>query len=137
MMFLRLLCLAAAVLVLVAPPLVAFPVGAASPNARTAAGFLVCMALASGAFLLIGLAGHRLRRSALLRWLTALLLVLPCVASARVLWHGGAAPLLWMCSMMLGVALVLSLTLVYPLVRAQGHRPLRTRESGLPALPRA
>lgn len=138
MMFLRLLCLAAGVLVLVAPPMVLFPIGAAAPDGRFALMFLACMALASTGFLLIGMAGHRMRRSSLLRSLAALLLAPPCLASLAVLWRGGAPALLWMCSLMLVVTLVLYLTLVYPVVRSQGHRPLRRpepREPQLTALP--
>lgn len=140
MMFLRFVCLAAGILVLVAPPMILFPVGAASPDARFAAAFLACMALASGAFFLIGMAGHRMRRVPMLRLLAALLLAPPSLASAAILWQGGAPALLWMCSLMLGLALVLYLTMVYRVVRAQGHRPLRRREPREPqlrALPRA
>lgn len=92
MMLLRLLCFACGVLVLVAPPIVAFPVGAAAPDAGREGMFLLCMALASGAFFLIGMAGHRLRRSPTLRSLTALLLALPCPAWAAWPCYGGAAP---------------------------------------------
>lgn len=138
MMFLRLLCLAAGVLVLVVPPVLLFPIGAATPQARFALVFLVCMALASTGFFLISMAGHRMRRSPLLRSLAALLLAPPCLASLAMLWRGGAPALLWMCSLMLVVTLVLYLTLVYPVVRSQGHRPLRRpepREPQLSALP--
>lgn len=139
-MFLRLVCLAAGILVLVAPPMILFPVGAAAPDARFAAMFLACMASASSAFFLIGMAGHRMRRVPMLRSLAALLLAPPSLASAAVLWQGGAPALLWMCSLMLGLALVLYLTMVVRVVRTPGHRPLRRREAREPqlrALPRA
>ena len=140
MMFLRLVCLAAGILVLVAPPMILFPVGADAPDARFAAIFLACMASASGAFFLIGMAGHRMRRVPMLRSLAALLLAPPSLASAAVLCQGGAPALLWMCSLMLGLMLVLYLTMVVRVVRAPGHRPLRRREAREPqlrALPRA
>lgn len=134
MMFLRLLCLAFGVLVLVAPPMVAFPVGAAAPNARLAVMFMLCMGLASAAFFLIGMAGYRLRRSPSMRALAALLLAPPCVGSIALLWHGAAPALLWMCSMLIGFALVLYLTLIYRVVPAHSRRPLRQREAREPAL---
>lgn len=52
-----------------------------------------------------------------------------------MLWRGGAPALLWMCSLMLGGALMLYLTLVIPVVRAPGRRPLRKREAREPQLP--
>ena len=135
MMFLRLLCLAFGVLVLVAPPMVAFPVGATAPDARLAVMFMLCMGLASAAFFLIGMAGHRLRRSASMRALAALLLAPPCIGSSALLWHGAAPALLWMCSMLIGFALVLYLTLIYRVVPAHGRRQRAAREPALAALP--
>jgi len=134
MMFLRLLCLVAGVLVLVVPPAILYPAGGVAPNAGTAAAALIVLVLASSGFFFIGMAGHRLRRSAPLRTLAALLLSVPVLASLMALWREDAPAMLWMASVVLGLSLVLYVTLVYRVVRTPGRRPLRRRARREPQL---
>ena len=63
MIFVRLLCMLAGIMILVAPPVVLYPNGGATPDAVKAAGILAGLVLASSGFFLIGMAGHRIRRS--------------------------------------------------------------------------
>lgn len=133
MTILRLLCFAAGMLVLVAPAIV-LPAGAMTPHAGKAAATLACLVLGACAFFVIGMAGHLLRRSGLLRALAALLLAVPLAFCAALLWRGaallwrGAAPaFMWTAGVLLGFTLTLYLTLVYPVLRAQTQALLRWR----------
>jgi hypothetical protein len=118
MMILRLLCLAAGALVLVAPAVV-LPAGAMLPDAGKAAAILICLVLTACAFLFTGMAGHLLRRSHALRSLAALLLAVPLTASAALLWRGAAPSMLWVAGGALGFTVTLYLTLVYPVLRVR------------------
>lgn len=118
MMLLRLLCLTAGVLVLVAPAIV-LPVGAMLPHAGKAAATLTCLVLCACAFLFTGMAGPLLRRSPALRSLAALLLIVPFAASIALLWHGAAPSTLWIAGTVLGFTVTLYVTLLYPVLRGR------------------
>ena len=128
MIFVRLLCLLAGIMILVAPPVMLYPNGNVMPDAFRAAGVLMGLTLASSGFFLIGMAGHRMRRSPQLRSLAGLLLAAPLLGSLAMMWRGGSPMMLWMCSAMLSLTIVLYMTFVMPLVSAQGHRRMRERE---------
>lgn len=116
MMFLRLLCLVAGVLVLVAPAIL-FPSGAMAPHGGKAAGVLLCVVLAATGFFFVGMAGQRLRRSPPLRMLAALLLAVPVISSIALFATGGSPALLLTSGAMLGLAVVLYPTMVFRVVR--------------------
>ncbi|SFC64354.1 hypothetical protein [Massilia yuzhufengensis] len=122
MIFLRLLCLLAGVLVLVAPPAMLFP------NGAMPATVLVAMLLASASFFYVGVAGQRVRRSPRLGRLCTLLLLLPFLASAVTLWRSDDPAVLWMSGMLLGFTLIIGLVLAYPLLQGPSARRLRARE---------
>ena len=124
MMILRLLCLAAGVVILVAPA-VMLPTGGMTPDAGKAAAILICLVLSACAFLFAGMAGHLLRRSPSLRALAALLLAVPLTASAALLWRGAVPSMLWVAGAVLGFTVMLYLTVVYPVLRGR-----------IPSLPR-
>ncbi len=126
MTILRLLCLAAGMLVLVAPAIV-LPSGAMTPDAGKAAAILACLVLGACAFFVVGMAGHLLRRSALLRAVAALLLAVPLSFCAALLWRGAAPALMWIAGALLGLTLTLYLTLVFPVLRTQTQALLRWR----------
>ena len=136
MMFLRLLSLMTGALVLVAPAIL-IRAGGMPPDAGKAAASLVCVVLASTGFLLIGMAGPRLRRSAWLRTLAALLLAIPAGASAALLWRGAAPAMLWQAGAMLGFTALLYLTMVYRVLRIRRPGPLRRRAQQLAPLAQA
>lgn len=129
MIFVRLLCMLAGIMILVAPPVVLYPNGGVTPDAVKAAGILAGLVLASSGFFLIGMAGHRIRRSPTLRSLAGVLLAAPLLGSLGMMWRGGAPTMLWMCSLMLSLTVVLYATFVVPVVSAQGHRRMREREA--------
>lgn len=126
MTILRLLCLAAGMLVLVAPAFM-LSAGAMTPDAGKAAAILACLVLGACAFFVVGMAGHLLRRSALLRAVAALLLAVPLSFCAALLWRGAAPALMWIAGALLGLTLTLYLTLVYPVLRTQTQALLRWR----------
>lgn len=134
MIFLRLLCLMAGVVVLVAPPVMLFPTGASMPNVLKAAAVLGGLLLASSGFFLIGMVGHRMRRSPPLRTLAAVLLAVPLAASVAMFWRSGSPTMLSLCSMLLCFTAMLYLTFIYPVLRSPGHRPLRSEETHEPQL---
>lgn len=129
MIFVRILCLLAGIMILVAPPVVLYPNGGMTPDAYKAVAMLAALVLASSGFFLIGMAGHRMRRSPGLRSLAGLLLAAPLLGSLGMMWRGGAPTMLWMCSLMLSLTVVLYATFVVPVVSAQGHRRMRDREA--------
>mgnify|MGYP000847653397 CR=1 FL=1 len=128
MMFLRLTSLAAGVLVLIAPALL-IRVGGMPPDAGRAGATLACVVLAAGGFFLVGMAGQRLRRSTSLRALAAVLLGVPTLASAALLWRGGSPSVLWLAGAVIGLSALLYLTLVYRTVPARTVSNLRRRSS--------
>ena len=128
MIFLRLACLLAGVMVLVAPPVVLFPAGALSSSLPSTAAILLLLLLASSGFFFIAISGHRIKRKASLRGLGALLLGAPLLAGAVSLWLGTEPAALWMSGMLLGFTLIVLLALVYPLLRGPSAARLRARD---------
>ena len=116
MMLLRLASLIAGVLVLIATA-VLIRVGGMPPDTARAGAALACVVLASSGFILVGMAGQRLRRSAWLRTLAAVLLGVPVLASAALLWRGSSPAVLWLAGAVIGLSALLYLTLVYRLGR--------------------
>jgi len=112
MIFLRLGSLVAGVLVLIAPAIL-IRVGGMPPDTGRAAAALACVVLASSGFIMVGMAGQRLRRSAPLRTLAAILLGVPTVASAALLWRGSSPAVLWLASAVIALSVLLYVTLVY------------------------
>ncbi|WP_313166270.1 hypothetical protein [Massilia oculi] len=112
MIFLRLASLVAGVLVLIAPAIL-IRVGGMPPDAGRAGATLACVVLAASGFFLVGMAGQRLRRSTLLRALAAVLLGVPTLASAALLWRGGSADVLWLAGAVIALSALLCLTVVY------------------------
>lgn len=129
MIFVRLLCMIAGVLILIAPPAMLYPTGSITLDVYKAGAMLAGLVLASSGFFLIGMTGHRMLRSPPLRSLAGLLLAAPLVGSLVMMWRGGPELMLWMCSLMLMLTVVLYMSFVVPLVSAQGHRRLRAREA--------
>ena len=120
MIFLRLASLVAGVLVLIAPAIL-IRVGGMPPDVGRAGAALTCVVLASSGYMIVGMAGQRLRRSAKLRALAAILLGVPVVASAALLWRGSSPPVLWLAGAVIGLSVLLCLTLVYRPVPALAY----------------
>ena len=128
MIFLRLACLLAGVMVLVAPPVVLFPSGTLSSNLPLTAAILLLLLLASAGFLFIAISGHQIRRKPSLRGLCAWLLGAPLLAGVVTFWIGSEPTTLWMSGMLLGFTLIVLLTLVYPLLKGPSAARLRARD---------
>ena len=128
MIFLRLACLLAGVMVLVAPPLVLFPTGVLSSDLPWAAATLLLLLLASSGFFFIAISGHEFKRKPSLRRLCALLLAAPLLAGVVTLWLGTEPTALWMSGMLLSFTLVILLALVYPLLQGPSAGRRRARD---------
>lgn len=114
--YLRLLSLFAGVLALVHPPLLLRRISHLLPDIVEPFVMLGGMLLAAGGYFVIGLAGHRMRRSPPLRSLASLLMMIPFAASATVVWHGGHPMLLRVCGFLMVFTLVLYMSFIYPLM---------------------
>lgn len=129
MIFLRLACLMAGILVLVAPPVVLFPKGGASaPGVAHSAALLAAMLLAASGFFFIGMAGHRIKRSPALGRASAAALLLTFVAGSAVLWGSAEPTALWLSGALLGFTLIVSLALTLLMLQGPSAGRVRARE---------
>ncbi|MCD2518223.1 hypothetical protein LQ564_18095 [Massilia sp. G4R7] len=129
MLFLRLVCLLAGFLVLLAPPAMLYPTGASAKELIPAAGMLAALLLAAAGFFFVALTGHRIRRSPVLQRLCALLMAAPFLAGAAALWNAATPTALWMSGLLLGFTLIVTAILAYPLLQGPSPRRLRARET--------
>jgi len=128
--YLRLFSLFAGVLALIHPPLLLRSIAHLVPDMAEPFVMLGGMLLAAGGYFVIGLAGHRMRRSPELRSLAALLMMMPFTASATVIWHGVSSPtLMRICGFLMAFTLVLYMTFIYPLMHTPKPRPKPMSES--------
>jgi len=77
---------------------------------------LVGLALASSGFFLVAMTGHRMKNDHLLRSLTALLLMVPFGASAIVIWHASNMMMVYLCTFLLLLTVLLYFSFIYPLM---------------------
>lgn len=127
MIFLRLACLLAGILVLVAPPAMLFPAGAA-PDLGRSIVLPAALLLAASSFFFIGMTGHRIGRSPQLGRLCALLLLAPLLAGMATLWRGADPATLWMSGALLGFTLIVFVVLAAMLLQGPSASRLRARE---------
>ena len=135
MIFLRLACLMAGILVLVAPPVVLFPNGASAPGLSRSAALLAAMLLAASGFFFIGMAGHRIKRSPALGRTSALMLLVTFVAGAATLWGSAEPTALWLSGALLGFTLIVSLALTLLMLQEPSAGRVRAREGRQSRLP--
>ncbi|VXB49960.1 hypothetical protein [Massilia sp. 9I] len=128
MIFLRLACLVAGLLVLVAPPAVLVPRGADLPELSRSAFLLTAMLLAASSFFFIGMTGHRIKRSPALARLCAMLLVLPFLAGMATLWRSAEPIALWMSGALLCFTMIISLVMAFLLLGEPSPSRVRARE---------
>lgn len=128
MILLRLLCMMAGVLVLIAPSML-LPTGGMPVSLPAALGMLVMLLLASSSFFFIGLAGNRFKASPKLHRLCLLLLAAPLVVGAATLWRAADPAALWMSGTLLGFTMFVCLILTSPLLQRPSARRLRAREA--------
>ena len=76
---------------------------------------LVGVALGSGGFFLVAMAGHRMNRDPMLRSFAALLLMLPFGASGIVIWHASNMLMVYLCTFLLMLTILLYFSFIYPL----------------------
>lgn len=90
-------------------------------------GCIVIALLASG-FLVVGVAGNRMKRSLRARVLAGVLLSFPILGSIGVLLLDDAPVAVWMVGPLLVCAVVLFILFVYPGKRGPKHRRMRPRD---------
>ena len=134
MIVLRLLALAAGGLVLILPPLLAAGTRRPDMPAWIAIGGLAGLALIAFSFLYVAMFGDRMRRSAQLRTLGGLLLMIPAAASITMLATRTDIPLLWGSGALLSFTVLLFISFVYPAAPDRRQRPMRRRERSEPVL---
>lgn len=76
---------------------------------------LLGVALGSGGFFLVAMAGHRMNRDAMLRSFAALLLMVPFSASGIVIWHASNMLMVYLCTFLLILTILLYFSFIYPL----------------------
>lgn len=135
MIFLRLACLLAGIMVLVAPPVVLFPNGNSTPELSGSAMLLAAMLLAASSFFFIGMAGHRIKRSRTLGRASALALLAPFLAGMAALWGSSEPATLWLSGALLGFTLIVSLALILLMLQEPSAGRLRAREGRQAPLP--
>jgi len=77
---------------------------------------LVGVALGSGGFFLVAMASHRMNRDAMLRSFAALLLMMPFGASGIVIWHASNMLMVWLCTFLLMLTILLTHVPQQPIV---------------------
>jgi hypothetical protein len=127
MIALRLLSILAGFLVLIVPAVLLADAGLGGMPGMTAIAALGGLALVSGSFIYIGMAGDRMRRNGRARMLGALLLAVPIAGSLVVMASRKDANLLWGSGALLAFSLMLFLVFVFPAVERR-QRPMRRRE---------
>ncbi|WP_409269596.1 hypothetical protein [Massilia sp. BHUDP2] len=128
MIFLRLACLMAGILVLVAPPVMLFPNGASAHEVSSSAALLAAMLLAASGFFFIGMAGHRIKRSPALGRVSAAALLLTFVAGSAILWGSAEPTAMWLSGALLGFTLIVSLALTLLMLQGPSAGRVRARE---------
>lgn len=108
-----------------------------APTGPAGNGWLILAAcgailLVSSGYFFVGIAGHRMRRSILLRAAGALLLSFPLMASAWGVFSGRVPELLPAIGPVLCFTAFLFIAFVFPSARRRTYRPMRPRESSLP-----
>jgi CHASE2 domain-containing sensor protein len=124
MILLRFLSFLAGALVLVSPAL--FMSGGS--DGRTVFGTFAGLALVAAAFVFVGVAGRKIRKSPRLRAITGALLAVPFMGGMGIMWRGAQFSTLWASALLCSFVAVLFITFVFPAQHARKHRPMRRRE---------
>jgi hypothetical protein len=134
MIVLRLLSLLVGGMVLLAPPMVFADAGRAGVPGLVALAGSAGLALVAVSFFFIAFAGNRMRKSAGLRVAGGVLLAIPVIAGAVMLWNGQQAELLCASGVLLALSIVLFVSFVFPATSQSKHRPMRKRDAIEPTL---
>jgi hypothetical protein len=130
MFFLRLLAIINGGVVLIAAPLYLRSQGTLRGE-EMGTVVLGCMLLAGivASFFFVGLAGHRMRKSMMLRVIGGLLLAVPLSTAVVAVAETRYEQAVYLCVMMFCMAAVLFVSFVYPGSKVRKHRPMRPRDT--------
>jgi hypothetical protein len=130
MFFLRLLAILNGSLVLIAAPLYLRSQGTLrGEDMETVVMGCVLLAVIAASFFFVGLAGHRMRKSIVLRIIGGLLLAVPLVTGVVMIAETRYAQAVYLCVTMFCMAAVLFVSFVYPGSKIRKHRPMRPRDT--------
>lgn len=130
MFFLRLLAILNGGVVLVAAPLYLRSQGTLrGEDTETVVAGCVLLALIVASFFFVGLAGHRMRKSTLLRTLGGMLLAVPLVTAVVLVADKPYQSAVYLCVLMFCMAAILFASFIYPGSQMRKHRPMRPRET--------
>lgn len=128
LIMLRLLSIATGFAMLVVPPMLVASNGLLRPGSEQTTMMLASMAVGSLGFFVIGLCGNQMDHSPWLRRVAAGLLTVPLIIGALWLWTGSALIVLVSGCLLLIASILMGLTLVYPVIPIERHRPMRLRD---------
>jgi hypothetical protein len=134
MIFLRFLAFLAGAMILVAPPLVMSDMGTRGMSGWPVLIALFGLGLVAGSYFFIALMGPRMRRSWFLRMVGGVLLAVPAAAGLMMLITRREPTILYASGMLMGSAVLLFITFVFPATPDRRQRPMRQREPLEPSL---
>lgn len=129
MIFLRCLSFLIGSVIVMGAPFFLLPDASPHPS-ETGAAIAACaeIALLASGFFLVAIAGNHMRRSPRTRILGAALLGLAIIGCIWQLLFGLQNDDIWMIGTVLGFAIFLFITFVYPARRRRTYRPMRPRD---------
>lgn len=130
MFFLRLLAILNGFIVLIAAPLYLRSQGTLrGEDMETVVAGCLLLATIAGSFFYIGIVGHRMRRSVVLRALGGMLLAVPLITGVAMVAETRYLQAVYLCVIMFCMAAVLFVSFVYPGSQVRKHRPMRPRDT--------
>jgi len=130
MFMLRLLAILNGFIVLIAAPLYLRSQGTLrGEDMETVVRGGLLLAAIAGSFFYIGLAGYRMRRSIMLRFIGGALLAVPLVTAVIMVSETRYLQAVYLCVLMFCMAAVLFASFVYPGGQIRKHRPMRPRDT--------
>jgi len=130
MFFLRLLAILNGGVVLIAAPLYLRSQGTLrGEDMETVVMGGALLAVIAASFFFVGLAGHRMRKSTILRAIGGMLLAVPLVTAVVMVAETRYEQAVYLCVLMFCMAAVLFVSFVYPGSKVRKHRPMRPRDT--------
>ncbi|WP_332848531.1 hypothetical protein [Massilia sp. S19_KUP03_FR1] len=130
MFFLRLLAILIGGVILIAAPLYLRTQGTLrGEDMETVVMGCTLLAVIAASFFFVGLAGHRMRKSTILRTIGGLLLAVPLITGVAMVAETSYEQAVYLCVTMFCMAAVLFVSFVYPGSQVRKHRPMRPRDT--------
>lgn len=131
MIFLRFLAFLTGAMILMVPPLAMSDMSTGDLAGWWVARALFGLSVVAGSYFFIGFFGPRMRRSWLLRIVGGILLSIPAGGGLMLLVTRSEATILYASGLLMGSAILLFITFVFPATADRRQRPMRAREPRL------